>query len=252
MKELHMSLSKFLHSIGLDEKGQKVYLALLKLADAPAAAIAKKAELERTTTYHHLERLLQMGLASSYRHHKIKRFVAENPNKIKGILESKLALLDKYLPELQSIPFERQLVNLRLFEGVEGRKQLIEEELNCKEKLVRSIGYVRDLRRVQGGGIGFSKRRVGKKVFSKCLRPHDDEFDKGWFASQQKELREVRLLPDGMRVSGMIFIFDNKISAITPEKEQGVGFLIESESLSMSMKAMFDALWEISDKTHQG
>ncbi|EKE15889.1 MAG: hypothetical protein ACD_11C00089G0001, partial [uncultured bacterium] len=30
-----MSLPKFLNSIGLDDKNQKVYLALLKLADAP-------------------------------------------------------------------------------------------------------------------------------------------------------------------------------------------------------------------------
>ena len=245
-----MSLPKFLNSIGLDDKNQKVYLALLKLADAPGSLVAKKAGLPRTTAYHQLDRLVKLGLASTYHHQNIKRFVAENPNKIKGILESKLVQLEKYLPELQDIGFEkRQKTSLRLFEGVEGRKQMIEEELNCKEKLVRSIGYVRDLRKVQGGSIGFSKRRIAKKVLSKCLRPYDDEFGKGWLESQTKELREVRLLPKGMKLSGMILVFDNKISVITPEQEDGIGFLIESESLSGSLKSIFDALWEISAKT---
>lgn len=245
-----MALSKFLESIGLDEKNQKAYMALLKLADAPVSLVAKKAGLPRTTTYHQLEKLIRLGLASSYRHRNIKRFVAENPNKIKGILEGNLIRLEKYLPELQEINFEkRQKTNLRLFEGVEGRKQMIEEELNCKEKLVRSIGYVKDLRKVQGGGLGFSKRRIAKKVVSKCLRPQDDEFDKGWLDTQNKELREVRLLPNGVKLSGMILIFDNKISIITPEQEEGIGFLIESESLSGSLKSMFDCLWNISSQT---
>ena len=246
-----MSLPKFLNSIGLDDKNQKVYLALLKLADAPVSAVAKKAGLPRTTAYHQLGKLIRLGLVSTYRHKDTKRFVAENPSKIKGILEGKLSQFEKYLPELQDIPFEKkQKTNLRLFEGIEGRRQMIEEELSCKEKLVYSIGYVRDLRKVQGGSLGFSKRRIAKKVISKCLRPQDDEFDKGWLESQTKELREVRLLPEKMNLSGMIFTYDNKIAVITPEQENGIGFLIESESLSRSIKSMFNALWAISAKTN--
>lgn len=251
LKKLHnnMALSKFLDSIGLDEKDQKVYLALLKLVDAPISRIAKVSGIQRTTAYYRIEKLIKLGLASSYRHHNVKRFVAENPNKIRGVLESKMLMLDKYLPELQTVSLERKLVNLRLFEGIGGRKQMIEEELNCKEKIVRSIGYARDLRKVQGGSMGFSKRRIEKKVFSKCLRPQDDEFDKEWLASQQKELREVRLLPPGTKPSGMIFVFDNKISIIAPEEEEGIGFLIESKSLSATMKSIFDVLWEMSRRT---
>ncbi|MFQ5662198.1 MAG: TrmB family transcriptional regulator [Candidatus Paceibacteria bacterium] len=244
-----MSMQKFLNSMGLDDKDQKVYMALLKLTDATASSIAMSAKMERTSTYHHLEKLLKLGLATSYRHKNTKRFSAENPSKIKGVLEGKLAEFEKYLPELQKIPYGRQFVNLRLFEWMdEGMKQLIEEELNAKEKLVRSIGSVRDLRKVKGSHSGFTDRRIAKKVFSKCLRPVDDDFDDGWIEAQEEELREVRLLPKGAEVHGMIFIFDDKVSVITPE-EEGVGFLIESKSYSKTMKAMFETLWNISNKT---
>ena len=120
-------------------------------------------------------------------------------------------------------------------------RQIIEEELNCLEKVVRSIGTVRDLRKVEGGHITFTKRRVAKKIFSKCLRPKNDDFDKGWIENQTQELREVRLLPTDCEVRGMIFLFDNKMTVITPE-EEGVGFIIESKSLSKTMKTIFDAL----------
>ena len=52
-----------------------------------------------------------------------------------------------------------------------------------------------------------------------------------------------------MSMRGIMFMFDNKISVLTPNEEQSVGFLIESSSLSETLKSMFDALWDISQKT---
>lgn len=243
-----MSFQKFLSSIDLDEKSQKVYLALLRLADAPASVVAKRAGLERTTTYHQLEHLINLGLASSYRHKNMKRFVAENPRKIKNILESKISLFDEYLPELMKFALGEKIVNLRLYEGEEGMRNIIEEELACCDKNVCSIGYWRDLIKVNGGKISFTKRRLEKKVFSRCLRPKDDFFSPGWVENQEKELRELRLLPNSINLSGMIFIFDNKVTVITPE-EEGIGFIITSDSFSKSAKAIFDLLWQTAEKT---
>lgn len=242
-----MSLEKFLNSVGLDEKSQRVYLALLKVSDAPAALIAKKAGLPRTTTYHHLESLVEAGLASKYKQNNVTRFAAENANKLQGMIEGKLAMLEKYLPELKKISSEERIVNLRLFEGSEGVQQISEEELGCQEKMVRSIGSHKDLRKAANGKITFTSRRVEKKIFAKCLRPQEDEFKAGWLETQQEELREVRLLPDGITVPGMIFIYDNKVAIITPE-EEGLGFIITSRTFSESLKNIFDALWVISTK----
>lgn len=246
-----MSIQKFFNSIGLNEKTQKVYMTLLKLADAPANDIARKSGIERTTTYHQLEYLIKLGLISSYRHKNIRRFVAENPNKIKGMLEGKIALFEKYLPDIENIfrgSGGDKFIKLRLFEGKEGVQQISEEELGCKEKMVRSIGSSQDLRKAGNGKITFTNRRVEKKIFAKCLRPENDIFSKGWIESQEKELREVRLLPASMKLSGMIFIYDDKVALISPE-EEGLGFIITSKSFSASMKMIFDIIWETSKKT---
>ena len=243
-----MSLAKALDSIGLDEKSQKVYLTILKLGDAPASMIAKKAGLPRTTTYHHLQALVNMGLASTYKHKKIIRFAAENADRLKGVIEGKLALLEKYLPELKQLSSTERIIKLRLFEGTKGVQQIAQEELECQEKIVRSIGSHRDLRKAVNGKITFTDRRIEKKIHQKCLRPLNDEFKKGWIENQQKKLSEVRLLPSGINVPGMIFIYDDKVAIITPE-EEGLGFIITSKTFSQSLKNIFDALWQIGSRT---
>jgi len=244
-----MSLSIFLSSLGLDEKSQKVYLALLQLSDAPATMISKKAGLKRTTTHHHLEQLVGLGLASSYRQNNAKRFVAENPSKIKGLLETKIATFEKYLPDLQKISTVRErFTKLRLFEGEEGMRQIAEEELSCHEKIVRSVGSMKDLRKAADGKITFTSRRLEKKIFSRCLRPENDEFKKGWLENQQQDLREVRLLPKGSDFPGMTFVYDDKVAVITPD-EEGVGFIVTSKTFNQQMKSAFDILWEKSSKT---
>lgn len=242
-----MSLQSFLNSIGLDEKSQKTYFALMKLEDAPASIIAKKSGLLRTTTYNHLESLVRFGLATKYKQNGVTRFAAENADKLKSVIEGKLALFEKYLPELRNLSSTERLVQLHLFKGAEGLQQIIQAEETCKEKIVRSIGSHGDLRKVATGQITFSSDRVKKGIFSKCLRPKNDDIWENWIKTQQQDLREVKLLPESISLSGMIYIYDDKVAIITPE-EEGLGFSITSKTFSKSLKNIFDALWTISTK----
>jgi len=56
----------------LDEKTQKVYLAIYN-CKMLLRAIARKSGLERTTTYHQLDKLTKLGLVSIYRSGGIKK-----------------------------------------------------------------------------------------------------------------------------------------------------------------------------------
>ncbi len=166
-----------------------------------------------------------------------------------GLLEAKIAMFEKSLPELQKISIVRErFTKLRLFEGEEGMRQIAEEELSCREKIVRSIGSMRDLRKASDGKITFTSRRLEKKIFSRCLRPENDEFKKGWLENQQQDLREVRLLSKAMDYPGMTFIYDDKVAVITPN-EEGIGFIIASKTFSQQMRSIFDLLWDKGLKT---
>src|SRR3989338_736422 len=116
-----------LEQLGLDKKTEKVYRALLKLADSPATRVAKEAGLKRTSVYHILENLLQMGLASAYTHRGVKRYAAENPQKLKSYFEEKMILAGRLIPLLQREAMGKaKKINVRFFEGQNGLKRMSE------------------------------------------------------------------------------------------------------------------------------
>lgn len=244
-----MSISLFLKSVGLDEHEQSVYLELLKTGDAETSRIAKRCGLKRSTTFHILEALAKKGLASSYREKNIRRFVAENPKKIREGFEGKIAAFEKYLPELEKFyATAGGRPRVRFFEGYEGVRTILEEVLECREKTVYSMGSIEKAKEALGASIRYAKRRAERKIFAKNLRAKDDKLPVGYIENQRKELREVRFLPAQVRIPLMVHMWDDKV-AVLASKEEGFGIIVESREFSTAMKSIFEALWNISEKT---
>ncbi len=246
-----MALDKFLKKLGLEEKDQKVYIALLKLGDASVSRIAHEAKTKRTTTYHILENLKEKGLVGSYTEKGVKRFVAESPGKLKNVLEGQLMSLEKYLPQLQSFyNLAKSQSVIRFFEGEEGAKQISEDALNSREKIIYSLGSVKNAREAIGVSLRFTKRRVSKGIFEKALRIKK-EFNEDYIRRQKEELKEMRFLPEDFKIPVLILIYDKKVGVICSMQEN-FSFIIESEDFFEATKLIFKALWDISESTHRG
>jgi len=97
--------------------------------------------------------------------------------------------------------------------------QISEEELDVKKISAFNWFYARSTQSGKWKNY-FYQRRVERKIFSKCLRPKDDEFVPGWLEDQEKELRKVKILPENVPVHGMTFIYDEKVAVITPKKKE--------------------------------
>ncbi len=241
-----MALDKFLRNLGLEDKDQKVYVALLKLGDASVSRAAQEARIKRTTTYHILENLKEKGLASSYVEKGVKRFIAESPSRLKDILEGQLSALEKYLPQLQSFyNLAKSQSVIKFFEGEEGAKQISEDVLASKEKTIYSIGSIKNVKEAIGVSIRFTKRRVAKRIFEKALRIRK-EFSGDYIRRQREEFKEMRFLPEDLEIPVLILIYGKKVGVICSQ-EEGFSFIIESEDFSKTMKLIFEALWGISN-----
>lgn len=237
-----MALEKFLKNLGLEEKDQKVYLALLKLGDASVSRIAQEAKIKRTTTYHVLENLKEKGLIGSYTERSTKRFVAESPSKLRGVLEGQLSALEKYLPQLQSFyNLAKARTEIRFFEGEEGAKQISEDVLASKEKIIYSLGSIKNAKEAIGVSIRFGKRRVAKKIFEKALRIRK-EFGADYIRRQKEEFKEVRFLPEDLEIPVLILIYGKRIGVICSQ-EEGLSFIIKSEDFVQTMRLIFEVLW---------
>ena len=71
-----------LKEIGMAEKEAKVFLASLELGSSAVQEIAKKADINRATTYVIIEKLMKKGLMSSVEKGKKDFFQTEDPEKI--------------------------------------------------------------------------------------------------------------------------------------------------------------------------
>ncbi|MEW6407277.1 MAG: helix-turn-helix domain-containing protein [Patescibacteria group bacterium] len=92
-----------LTELGLKEKEAKVYLANLSLGPTTILQIARFTELKRTTVYSIIESLKQKSLINIEVKGFKKLFTAENPERLKSILEEKTSRLKNSLPEFLAL-----------------------------------------------------------------------------------------------------------------------------------------------------
>jgi len=246
-----MALEKFLHNLGLKEKDQKVYIALLQLGEGSVSRIARKASLKRTTVYNTLERLESRGLISSYREKSVKRFAAESPTKLRDIIEGDLVVLDKYLPQLKAFyNSAKPTGELKYLPGEEGARLVSEDALALRDTTIYSMGTIVGVKEATGVSVRFTKRRVAKKIFEKALRV-EKEFGEDYLRHQLEEFKEVRFLPEALEMPIHLLIYGNKVGVIC-SKAEGSNFVIESEDFSTSMRMIFEEIWSISKPTRHG
>jgi len=96
-------LNKVLKDLGLSENEAKVYMAALGLGSSTPTAIARNANIKRTTAYSVIESLRQQGLINVELRGLKQLYAAEDPERLKTVLEAKKLSLEQALPELSSL-----------------------------------------------------------------------------------------------------------------------------------------------------
>ena len=239
-----------LKEFGLNEKEAKIYLALLELGEAKAYEIAHKTRIARPTVYDVLDKLITEGLVGSYDKHKIRHYIASDPEKIKRNLISKQTAFENLLPELKSVYNKLQAKpKVSFYEGVEGIKTVFEETIAAKNKQLKGILSVHDLFEVPGKKYmnDYVTRRIKLGYPLRVIRSKTKEIAETWPTSE-RELRQLRYTPESMIFTMTIYLYDNKVGLISSVKEN-FGMVIESLEYSQAMNHLFEALLQISKPT---
>lgn len=132
------SLIRLLLQIGLTEKEALAYLISLKVGSNPASVIAKRAELNRCTTYTVLESLIKKGLIYQVEKDTIRYFTAVGPRQLMMYLEEKERDIAYYkneilmrINEFDSLRHPNQILpTIKSYSGKAGIKKLYNEALN--------------------------------------------------------------------------------------------------------------------------
>lgn len=240
----------FLKKLGFSEKEVGVYVSLLELGSAPASNVAKKAQINRGTTYDVLDELIAKGLVTAYVEGSKKIFSAEPPRKLTSIvlekaeeirsMQADLAGLVSSLEEKYQHQGERPEV--RFFQGRGGVRSVLEDILASMQRSKTKVYYVysaANLRRdVYESMKSFTSMRIKSGIRVKTIALGEggklvglDE--RKWMSIPESELKTVYQ-----------FIYAGKVAHVSLDKAfNPIGVVVEDRAIYETQKLIFEFNW---------
>jgi HTH-type transcriptional regulator, sugar sensing transcriptional regulator len=249
-----MKIEQVLKNLGLQDKEPDIYLALIKTPGAqPASVIAARANLNRTTVYKTLVRLVSKGLVTKTQRHGSTCFFAEDPeNRLKILIDERQRQLGEINQSvMEALPLltmnEDSLDNLpkiRYYEGIEGIKQIYEAVLKTGEDVYR-YGDIAKIYEALGIYTDeYIKKRTEVGITTYAIMPyHEDELKKS--KKNVEEHREVLYIPYKIfPIDGEVRIFGDKVAIISLRKESPIGVIVESQTIAKMFYYIFMLTWK--------
>ncbi|MBL4694484.1 hypothetical protein JKY72_03905 [Candidatus Gracilibacteria bacterium] len=256
-----MLLHEKLKQIGFTDNEAKIYIELLKIGPQGASILAKRAGLNRSTSYSIIKSLVKKGLICSYKSGNVKRYMANDPNVLVAYLDrqqrkfeynrSQILTAIPYIRSIQSaFDFRKPVVSY--FEGVRGVMHVMYDALEEKDVVFYcylsidkwlKFGYEDSL-------ISYKNSRISKKKMKlKALTPDTPEvrafFDKNY--NMNDGYTEVVYVKDrsmwGIFDSEMN-IYGDKVALLHFDKGEEYGVMIESREIAAMQRHIFQIVWD--------
>ncbi|MBP7057237.1 hypothetical protein KBB08_01990 [Candidatus Gracilibacteria bacterium] len=238
-----------LKHLGLTEPEVKVYLGLLALGGGVVSAIAKRAQVNRVTTYNTLANLVKKGYITYHERQHIRYYVAESPTLIVGKLEEKYHIAKKVMPELFALQNTASTApQIRLYEEKESILSIFEDIAQARTEI---LGYTNfePLEQLFPEVLGkFAYSISQKELKMRCLAPCDAANER-CIQSYFQEVIAAGLVeiftvnPRQFLFQNSVFFYDNKMAIISYDQNELLGVIIQSALNIQTQKAMFDLAW---------
>ncbi|MEK7130840.1 MAG: helix-turn-helix domain-containing protein [Patescibacteria group bacterium] len=240
-------LKEQLEKMGMAEKEAKVFLASLELGSSAVQEIAKKADINRATTYVIIEKLMKKGLMSSVEKGKKTYFQTEDPKRLLKLLEEqeeglkrKEEEFKKYLPELETLfNIAEEKPKVRFFEGKEGLVAIRDDYFKAKNKELLGFFALDEERNIFSAEERKEavKERIDKKIKFKIIYTDKEE------KKDDPDFTFSRFIPaDKFPLSSSLIIYDDKVAAVSL-KGKLVGVIIENKEITNTFKSIFELAW---------
>lgn len=249
------AIARDLQKLGFSEKESLVYLASLELGPSPVQNIARKAEVNRATTYVMIEGLMRHGLMSSFQKGKKTMYTAEPPERLHRIVHherdrvnEKEEVVKRILPDLESLSSASgERPKVFYYEGDEGLEAMRETIFASKAKEMEDFISLDDLWHLLPGEQWdrHKKKLREKKVKGRMIYTVSSEYSP---PKEAKGLWEYRKLPkEKFPMHGELTVYGNKI-AMVALKGKLIGVIIESKEMAIMVRSMFELAWSQAEK----
>ena len=230
------------------DKEVKIYMALLKIGKGTVSEITRSAGVGRTYGYPILAQLTSQGLVGISGKKPKQEYFAESPRVLFDYMENRLKSeknftkeLKEALPELLAIHNVEDRPRIRFYEGLEGIKNVYDDTLTSKEKVVRGfLAYDELFKTLPNYFPEYFKRRAEKGVVGKAIATETEE-GRNRERKNKDEARELIFVPKKYYFYPEIDIYDNKVMIASWREKLGI--IIESDEVADAMKKIFELAW---------
>ena len=244
-------LTNSLRQLGCSPKEVRFFIANYLLGAASLATIAKKARLQRSTSYLLAEELIQKRLVSHDHREYNKLYVAVSPETLMRMLDTKqrsiartsLALKDN-LNELQAAYTASEILpKVTLHQGAAGLSAVLRDILSAAGEVLLWTNQATEQEVFEPQlHNDFIAQRINKRIPIRVLAI-GNKAGEALLTNDIETLRTTRLLPDTVSFTAETYLYDNKV-VILDFNTDIIGIIIHNPSIYEAQKAMFELQWQ--------
>jgi sugar-specific transcriptional regulator TrmB len=243
-------LERILFEIGLGENESKIYLTALSQGPTTAAVLAKQSGVKRTTVYSTIDTLQEKGLMHEESRGFKRMFVAEHPDKLDSVVESRRRTLKSVLPELTSLYFRTEEKDgaVKKYLGLDGIKRIygdLLQELKEGDFYLVISDQQKWISHDPQYFENFKRERAKLRLNIKLLL-QDSPSARRNLPLQRAYNESLKILPKQFELATNMVIVPHKV-IIVQTVEPLYALVIESQAVVQMNRVLFDIIWQAVD-----
>ena len=255
INNMEAHLTTCLRQLGCSPKEIRFFIANYALGPASLAAIAKKARLQRSTTYVLAEDLIQKRLITHDHREYNKLFVAASPETLMRMLDTKQRsiartsiTLKENLSELQAAYTASEILpKVTIHQGPSGLSSILRDILSSSTEILLWTNQATEQEVFEPQlHQDFIAQRLKRRIPIRVLAVNNPA-GSSLIDSDERMLRSTRILPEDTTFTAETYIYEDKV-VILDFNTDIFGVIIRNPSVCTAQKAMFELQWQQTDR----
>jgi sugar-specific transcriptional regulator TrmB len=246
-----------LKKLDLTPNEATIYTYLYRNKQAYGPDIYGDCNLDKSSAYNALNRLIELDLVESDDKKRNQKFSLTSINNLhdlwkqhnKELLEVKtqISSMAKALKKYARKQYKNQ--NIDIFEGKDGYEKFLYDRLEGEHKIIKELSQTTLARNMVDDYFDimddFIKRRVekGKKVRLLFDRDSETEILQHPEISNPATLKESRIVKAQLEIDAIMVTYGSKTGFYSSYKGQFLGVIINDHMIHNLLDSLFDSLW---------
>lgn len=240
-------LSKILKNIGLEENEAEVYLASLSLGPTTVLKIARSSEIKRTTLYGVIESLKNKGLMRVETKGLKSLYVAENPEYLDTMLETKKRELNSNLANFMALyKLQGSESSMKYYTGLKAMKRVYLSTLDDIRNGDEYLVITNQKKWFELDSDFWMKEYIEERAKLPCktrLISQDSDLAREHQKFQKNYNEEFKIFKQGTNID-IDMVLTNQKLIIVDLSEPLTTLVIENKNIINLQKQLFEVIWQ--------